>query len=291
MAQIREEDVHFYSGPALRLAGRVYHPAATDNEPLPAVVICHGTAGLKEENPVGMAKLLAAAGYLVLTWDYRGFGASEGYRGRLVPAEQMEDTTSAADYLASRPDVDAKRIGVYGASMGARMASGALLQSETIRCATLAVPALFGSRRESGSPTPAQIEMAERTRAALQRKIKTGEIEIVQRSEVIRNPLTIQRDRGKDYPLALESMVHIGRGIPPVDWAPHIRVPVLMIAIETDGQIPLDVVKQFHSRLSGRKKLHIFPSGNHYSVYEELLPDTFALVREWFDENLAKSSP
>jgi pimeloyl-ACP methyl ester carboxylesterase len=248
MAQIREEDVHFYSGPALRLAGRVYHPAATDNEPLPAVVICHGTAGLKEENPVGMAKLLAAAGYLVLTWDYRGFGASEGYRGRLVPAE-------------------------------------------TIRCATLAVPALFGSRRESGSPTPAQIEMAERTRAALQRKIKTGEIEIVQRSEVIRNPLTIQRDRGKDYPLALESMVHIGRGIPPVDWAPHIRVPVLMIAIETDGQIPLDVVKQFHSRLSGRKKLHIFPSGNHYSVYEELLPDTFALVREWFDENLAKSSP
>jgi dienelactone hydrolase len=285
MTPIREEDVTFYSGPALRLAARLYHPAA-GNSAMPAVIMCHGTAGLKEENPVGMAKLLAGAGYRVLTFDYRGFGASEGFRGRLVPAEQMEDTTSAADYLASRPDVDAQRIGVYGASMGARMAAGALLQADVIRCAVLTVPAVFGNRRETGAPTPAQIEMAKRTRAALQRKVETGEIEIVQRSEVIRNPLTIERDRGKNYPLALESMVHIGRGIPPVDWAPHIKIPVLMVAVETDGQIPLDLVKQFHSRLSGPKKLHIFPSGNHYSVYEELLPDTFALAREWFDANL-----
>jgi dipeptidyl aminopeptidase/acylaminoacyl peptidase len=285
MTDIRTEDVTFYSGPALKLAGRIFHPAGSSRAP--AIVMCHGTAGVKEENPVGMAKLLAGAGYRALTFDYRGFGGSEGYRGRLVPAEQMEDVACAADYLASRDDVDPARIGVYGASMGARMAAGALLQSDTIRCAALTVPAVFGARRETGAPTQAHVAMMDRTRAALKRKVVSGEIEIVQRSEIIGNALTAARDKGKDYPLALESMVHIGRGIHPVDWAPHIKIPVLVAAIETDGQIPFEIVKQFYARLSGEKKFHTLPQGNHYSVYEELLPDTFAAARAWFDAHLS----
>jgi hypothetical protein len=33
----------------------------------------------------------------------------------------------------------------------------------------------------------------------------------------------------------------------------------------------------------GEKKLHLFSTGNHYSVYDELLEDTFKVAHEWLD--------
>ena len=283
---VREEDVAFYSGPALRMAGRIYHPPGRDGARLPGVVFCHGTGGVKEESPPGMSRLLARAGYRVLSFDYRGFGGSEGYRGRLVAAEQIEDVASAVEYFASRPDIDPKRVAIYGTSMGGRMAAGALLHTEAARTAVLVVPAVFAGRRETGPPTPEQIAFRERAQAALLRKIQTGEIEIVERSEIIKNPQTAARYAGKSYPMALEMVVNLGTGIHPVHWAPFIRQPVLVIAMEQDGQVPLEAVKEFHGKLAGRKKLHLFASGSHYSVYEELLQDTFEVTRQWLDAEL-----
>jgi uncharacterized protein len=285
-ADVGTEDVAFYSGPALRMAGRIFHPPGQDGRPLPGVVFCHGTGGVKEESPPGMARLLAKAGYRVLTWDYRGFGGSEGFRGRLVPAEQIEDTASAAEYFAHRRDIDHRRVALYGTSMGGRMAAGALLQTDAVRCAVLVVPAVFAGRRETGPPTPEQIAFQERARAALLRKIETGQVEIVERNEIIKNPQTAQRYAGKSYPMALEMVAHLGKGIHPVHWAPFIKQPVLVIAMEHDGQIPLEAVRQFHAGLAGDKKLHLFSTGNHYSVYDEMLEDTFKVAREWLDSQL-----
>ena len=57
--------------------------------------------------------MLTGLGYVVLRFDMRGCGESEGERGNLICLEQVEDTSSALTFLAKHPAVDPNRIGVH----------------------------------------------------------------------------------------------------------------------------------------------------------------------------------
>ncbi len=54
------------------------------------------------------------AGFAVLIFDYRGFGESEGDRGTLSPAWQVEDWHNAIAYMRGLPDTDADRAAIFG---------------------------------------------------------------------------------------------------------------------------------------------------------------------------------
>ncbi len=53
-----------------------------------------------------------------LRFDYRGFGESDGVRGRLMPMDRVDDIRNAITYLPQQPEVDPERIGFYGTSVG-----------------------------------------------------------------------------------------------------------------------------------------------------------------------------
>src|SRR5437868_8545025 len=114
------KDLSFFSGPNCRLAARLYLQEGRDRKA--GIVFCHGFGGVKEGTPPGLSTLLAKHGYTVLTFDYRGFGASEGPRGRLVPVEQVEDAVHALALLSQRFGLDPSRIGIYGTSFGGGIA-------------------------------------------------------------------------------------------------------------------------------------------------------------------------
>jgi dienelactone hydrolase len=97
MADIKTQDISFFSGPKVKVAARVYRPVA-EKDHHTGIVMCHGFAGIKEGVLPGLATLLAEAGYTPLTFDFRGFGGSEGPVGRLVPDEQVEDTVHALEF-------------------------------------------------------------------------------------------------------------------------------------------------------------------------------------------------
>ncbi len=86
--------------------------------PYAAVVACSGYQGLKVIQPERFARALAPLGYAVLAFDYRGFGASEGEHGRLLPQEWVEDVRAAVDRLGGVEDVDADRIALLGWGLG-----------------------------------------------------------------------------------------------------------------------------------------------------------------------------
>lgn len=43
------------------------------------------------------------AGFSTITFDYRGFGDSDGERGRLVPAMQIDDIISVVNWAKNSP--------------------------------------------------------------------------------------------------------------------------------------------------------------------------------------------
>ncbi len=146
------EIVQFDNGAGEIVRGHLFVPkSATAEHPAPAILYCHWHGGQydigKDEllgtnaTPVAPGPALAEAGYVVLGIDAPCFGQRNGqgpdgprqkgsageltaakfhlWAGRTLWGMILRDDLAALDYLASRPEVDATRIGVTGISMGA----------------------------------------------------------------------------------------------------------------------------------------------------------------------------
>ena len=111
-------DVTFYSD-GIRLEGFVLTPDdESADKPRRTMLICSGLFGLKEWVPSRWWPRFLESGYTCMTFDYRGFGTSEGPRGRVDPEEQVRDVINAVTFLAEQPEVDPSAIGVMGWGLG-----------------------------------------------------------------------------------------------------------------------------------------------------------------------------
>ena len=118
-----EEEVTFKSGD-LNISGVVHRPDdMVDGERRPAVLVLHGFGSRKAAgNVTGPANMFMNWGYVVLRFDMRGCGDSDGLFGHLLCLDQVEDTRAAITFMQSRPEVDPDRIAVVGSSFGAAVA-------------------------------------------------------------------------------------------------------------------------------------------------------------------------
>jgi len=105
--------------------GTLIMPAgASEDNPVPAMVIMHGSGGIKEGREMGYAELFAANGIASLVIDYyapRGVVEQTPYVMKTMIATEvdvMSDAYSALKILGSHPAIDASRIGVTGYSYG-----------------------------------------------------------------------------------------------------------------------------------------------------------------------------
>ena len=96
---------------------------SSDN-PVPAMVILHGSGGIKEGREMRYAKLFAENGIASFVIDYyepRGVKADTVYQMKTMIATEvdvMSDAYSALKILGTHPAIDASRIGVTGYSYG-----------------------------------------------------------------------------------------------------------------------------------------------------------------------------
>jgi uncharacterized protein len=127
------EEVWFQTPEGLRLHGWFF-PArgASAEAPAPSVVHAHGNAGSIAWH-TEFSAFLVGEGFSVLIFDYRGYGKSDLPRRRLCREDLVTDTKSALDYLAQRADVDARRIGMFGVSLGAAIGTAAAAEDERAR--------------------------------------------------------------------------------------------------------------------------------------------------------------
>ena len=130
------EDVPFMSADGTKLMGRISLPES--NIPLPAFMELHGSEqGTRDNfgNKV-MAHYMISRGFAVLAYDKRGVGDSEGIYQEVPSPSNLqkiaEDAIAGAEYLASRPEIDAKRIGLIGGSQAGWVIPLAASQSDAI---------------------------------------------------------------------------------------------------------------------------------------------------------------
>jgi hypothetical protein len=124
----RAEDVVFHdAGAHVRLAGTLTLPRG--HGPFPAVVLVAGSGpDDRNESIFGHQPFLILADYLtrhglaVLRYDKRGVGASTGDYAKATTLDFADDAEAAAVWLRSRPEIDARRIGLVGHSEGGLIA-------------------------------------------------------------------------------------------------------------------------------------------------------------------------
>lgn len=95
------------------------------------IILAHGLGG-DHSRMMAHARVLIESGYGVLLFDHRAHGGSDGDLSGLGWAEDR-DVLGAVAYLQKRPDVDPKRIGAAGLSLGATAVIRAAAQSDAIR--------------------------------------------------------------------------------------------------------------------------------------------------------------
>ena len=133
MITIQQEPTFFFSSSKEKIAATLYKPSFLGSQKLAAVVLCQGLSGEQKFVLPEIAKRFAENGFIALTFDYRGFGESEGKKGLIDPMARVQDAQDAASFLRAQPHVDIRRVGIYGHSFG-----GAIAQKTAITDPTLA---------------------------------------------------------------------------------------------------------------------------------------------------------
>lgn len=127
----RMYSIKFLSTHQQEVTGILSYPTQVSDQPSPVIILIHGLGDRKEVDYVqGGAELLRAAGYAVLRLDLYNHGKRQvsdfdfsfdgetRYRSREIITQSVFDIRRAIDFIESREDLDADRIGYFGISLG-----------------------------------------------------------------------------------------------------------------------------------------------------------------------------
>jgi dienelactone hydrolase len=137
------KDVSFKVG-GVSISAWLYLPEDR-SAPAPCIVMAHGLGGAKDAGLDVYASRFQEAGFAVLAFDYRHFGASGGEPRQLIwIPHQLEDYAAAIEYARTLTVVDPGRIALWGTSFSGGHVIVAAAKDEGIACICAQVPWLDG---------------------------------------------------------------------------------------------------------------------------------------------------
>jgi dipeptidyl aminopeptidase/acylaminoacyl peptidase len=146
-ALVKPQPVLITAADGLQIHGQIFLPKDAGASRHPALIFFHGGSRRQMllgfhymyyySNAYAMNQYLASQGYVVLSVNYRsGIGYGLDFREALnygaTGASEFNDVIGAGLYLKSRPDVDPKRIGVWGGSYGGYLTALALARASDL---------------------------------------------------------------------------------------------------------------------------------------------------------------
>jgi dipeptidyl aminopeptidase/acylaminoacyl peptidase len=291
-----KKPITFFSE-GLRLVGDVYYPDdLRAGERRAGIVLCHGYTGVKDLYLPDNARVLNGAGYVVMTFDYKGWGDSEGSRSRLAPYSRVADVQAALTFLGTLPDVDADRLGIYGTSYGGATVVWVGAIDPRVKCVVSVVGIGNGTRWMRSVRRPDEFhDLLARAGDDRARRAREGTSEFVAREDILlpdRQSAELAAIARRTNPAAVSSIpleyVHETLEFNP-EWvvdkiAPR---PILFITSDDDRLVPPEESIQLHARADEPKKLVVLRGFGHYEVYAE---PAFSQVMDatiaWYREHL-----
>jgi dienelactone hydrolase len=275
----------------VRMSGEVFSLKSQSGKKLPTILMSHGwggtAAGLRRD-----ASEFAQAGYLVVAFDYRGWGGSDSrvilvdrapmetgshrfkaevqaVREVVDPLDMSADILNAIHWVVGDPQCDTHRIGLWGSSFSGGMVVYAAEHDARVKALHSQVPALDGRWVMSTAENRA-LTYQESTRRA------RGEIGYpAPREKVIGNLIGAPiRSRFVGY-----------YPVDEVDKAPQCAMQFL-IAEKEELFDNKDQGIAAYQRAKGPKNLVTIPGITHYGIYYEAREQAHRLAQEWFDKNL-----
>ena len=282
-----------------RLSGRLFYPEGTQGTPegskLPAIVLCHGWGGVSSQLNTDYAPLFAKEGFVVLTFDYRGWGESDSrlvFKGRMPkpgpdgsvtvtaqairelvdPYDQTEDIINVITFMMGEPTVDTARIGLWGTSYGGGHVVYVAAHDERVKCVVSQVAS-----------------MDSRSMGRLKGGLENVRAEAVKRARGEIAPVP----QGVDKVPGLRGTPFVGRMVnyAPVLFAERLNIPVLIIDAEKEEL--MDPKKNGHLVYSllkdkARAKYVLIPGITHFEIYTTERRRAINMAIEWFDRHLKK---
>ena len=289
---VNQRDVEFRSD-GLTLRGWLRTPDTATPHPL--VILAHGLGGLKEWTIPDVAAALVDAGIAAMAFDYRNFGDSDGRpREEVDHCGQIEDWQSAITFATMQPEIDAKRIGLWGTSLGGRNVIAVAALDARVSCVFAQVPLIHAGPTTSAMMLGCDVEQFNRMLADDRRDRALGN-----------PPRYITFDTGPDTEYG-EYWATFGVA-ERRNWNPRLTIrsleptlasdirhlmkliapkPLRMIVADRDTVCPTDGQLAAFAG-AGEPKSLVRLNGHHYCVYTTWKDVAIASAREWFVEHLA----
>lgn len=278
-----------------RMAAEVYAPAKPASEKLPTIVMAHGWGGVAANlRPDAVA--FARAGYLVVIFDYRGWGASDSrvvltarqpphtkdqkfsaevfeVREVVDPIDQTTDLANAVSWVHGEPQCDQEKIGLWGSSYSGGHVIYVAARDPRVKATVSQVPALDSRPMVTIGP--------ERDKTFAEATART------------------HGDLG--YPPPGARVIGNLRGAPlreklmqyaPVDEVARAEQCATLFVLAENEEL-FDNREHgilAHERARGPKKLVVIPKITHYGVYLQARKQAQQLAIDWYDEHL-KNKP
>jgi pimeloyl-ACP methyl ester carboxylesterase len=294
-------DVTFYSD-GLRIAGYLATPEGwkPGDQPRPGILMLSGYGGNPHFDCIHLMRRLCDAGWFVFTFDYRGFGKSEGRRDRHRPLEQAQDAYDALSRMQTIDGIDPTRLAIFGTSFGGAHAIWVSAHDERVKCVVTSAAVTNGERWLRLIRTPAAwTAFKARVASDALRRAQSGEPTIVQRGDIMIRDADALRQREQQIrenpalareDIDLESAEACMRYRPEWIAGKIFPRPVLMIYCENDALVPPEEQLSCYEACREPKKLVKLPGAGHYDSYEFRNPATAQIVYEetvaWFRKHL-----
>ncbi|QCW99423.1 hypothetical protein FGM00_04610 [Aggregatimonas sangjinii] len=279
------KEVNFNSN-GVNLRGHLFLPPNFDeSKKYPSAIVTGSWTSIKEQMPDEYASILAKDGFITLTFDFTGFGESEGQPRQVEDYNlKIADIKSAVDFLETHPNIDMDELSALGVCASSGYMAHATAQDERITRLILVAPWLHNAEiaksiydmRPGG--TDGLLKAAEE---AKKRFAETGEMEYVLAASELDPLSAMYVPHG-----AFDYYLNPGKAAGPKydnrfavsSWKPwltfdgisagkEIKQPVFIVHSES-GAVPQGA-KQFYELLDGKKEIKWLNDYNQQQLYYE----------------------